>query len=70
MPRHAAAYPDVARAARLAVPRQPVADAASASASVSRPSLLCLLAGSGGFDDGATPARKYFPYDLVPKVRE
>jgi hypothetical protein len=32
---------------------------------------LCFFAfaraGSGGFDDGATPGRKYFPYDLVPK---
>jgi hypothetical protein len=27
-------------------------------------------AGSGGFDDGATPARKYFPYDMVAPKRE
>jgi hypothetical protein len=29
-----------------------------------------VLAGSGGFDDGATPGRKYFPYDMVAPKRE
>ena len=28
------------------------------------------LRGSGGFDDGATPRRTYFPYDMAAPKRE